>query len=92
MTTLRVLVMRLLLASIACSAVMGAACVRSAPPTPTTARAAVDRLIDSAGAAGLATAPLRSVVREGVAKGAPDSLILRAVQAQVREEAQARKP
>jgi hypothetical protein len=80
---------RLTLIAAACCAVL-ASCVHNVPAAaPITTRVAIDRLIDSARTAGLPTAPLISKVREGVAKRASDERILLAVQAQVREEAQA---
>ena len=87
--------MRLILVAAACfGAVLAADCARSAPtPAPSTARAAIDRLIDSARAVGLPTAPLMSKMREGEAKGASDERILAAVQAELRAEGAApRKP
>ena len=79
-----------IIAAASCGAVV-AACVRTTPPpTPITARVAIDRLIDSARTAGLPTGPLISKLQEGVLKGASDERILLAVQAQVREEVRAR--
>ncbi|HEX4683342.1 MAG TPA: hypothetical protein VH277_11560 [Gemmatimonadaceae bacterium] len=59
---------------------------RLAPST----RAALDRLLDSARAFGLPTAPLTDKAAEGVLKGADDDRILRAVQSLLRDYIDAR--
>lgn len=70
------------------SACLVVSCGRSAP-TPTPVRnSAIDRLIDSARTAGIATAPLVATVEEGRLKHASDSLVLSAVRGQVRRETQ----
>lgn len=64
-------------------AVLFGACVHR--PAPITGHVAIDRLIDSAGTAGLPTAPLVRKAEEGFAKHAADSTILRALQYVIRE-------
>jgi hypothetical protein len=59
---------------------------RLAPST----RAALQRLLDSARAAGLPTAPLTNKTAEGVLKGADDERILRAVQSVLHDYIEAR--
>lgn len=76
--------MRQLLAVLVVSVVVPiVACVHR--PTPITGHAAIDRLIDSAGTARLATAPLVRKAQEGFAKHAADSTILRALHYVIRE-------
>jgi hypothetical protein len=59
---------------------------RLAPST----RAALERLLDSARASGLPTAPLTDKAAEGVLKGADDDRILRAVQSVLHDYTEAR--
>jgi hypothetical protein len=54
------------------------------------ARATIERLLDSARASGLPTSPLVDKTAEGVLKGADDDRIVRAVQVLARELGQAR--